>query len=449
MRTVKAELIFIGMIAVAVFSANLGSGSLNSWDEAFYAGVSREIVKTGDWIHLRWAGSPWSDKPPLYMWVTAALFKTIGINEFAVRFFSAICGAGTVMLAYLLGLRLYGRREAFASALILLSTWHFILIGRQGMLDVPLTFFAALAIYLFVIRESSSKALLFLPIAIALAFMTKSIAAFFIPLVIILSLVLAKDIRILKDRRFILGLAVAAAFVIWWHVMAYMKYGQSFIDGYLLKHFVTRTREAVDGHSGGLLTYFNVISNKGRPWGTAGLVMIPVMIYRAFVKKEKEHLIPLLWAASLLVLYSPQNTKLHWYIMPIYPALALMAGWGLVKLSGRYAKITALVLSFAALSYLISAKNIFEEDYSPQVKSLSREVREILPPGGKLYLYGIGDPGFQFYLGDIGLNVTDEAKMLEDLRSGKCYLLTVADNPQLKNTPARPALQKNGYMLIK
>ncbi|MBF0216929.1 MAG: glycosyltransferase family 39 protein [Candidatus Omnitrophica bacterium] len=447
MRTVRAELVFIGIIAAVVFMANLGSGSLNSWDEGFYAGVSREIVKTGDWIHLRWSGSPWSDKPPLYMWITAALFKTAGINEFSVRFFSALSGIGTVILVYLLGLRLYGRKEAFAAGLVLLSTWHFILIGRQGMLDVPLTFFAALSVYLFVIRERWPKALFFLPVAIALAFMTKSIAAFFIPIVIILYMAAAKDISVLKDRKFILGLAVAAALVLWWHVMVYMKYGQSFIDGYFLKHFVTRTREAVDGHSGGLMTYFNVISNKGRPWGTAGLVMIPIMIYRVFVKKEKAHLIPLLWAAALLVLYSPQKTKLHWYIMPVYPALALMAGWGLARLSGRYAKITAVALAAVAILYLAGSKHIFAGDYSPQVKNLSRDIREKILPGEKLHLWGIGDPGLQFYLGDIGDNVNDDNIIKKELNSGKYYILTVINDPLFKNTGARPIMEKNGYTL--
>ncbi|MDP8259085.1 MAG: glycosyltransferase family 39 protein, partial [Candidatus Aadella gelida] len=89
---IKRDILILLAVTAFVFIFRLGSGSLSSWDEAFYAEVSREITGSGNWIDLTWTGVPWSDKPPLYMWMTACFYKIFGINEFSARFFSAIAG---------------------------------------------------------------------------------------------------------------------------------------------------------------------------------------------------------------------------------------------------------------------------------------------------------------------------------------------------------------------
>jgi len=98
----KRDLLILTIISAVVLFWNLGAGSLTSWDEAVYAQISREMLQTGDWVNLHLMGKGWSDKPPLYMWATAASFKTFGINEFSARIFSALCGLGTILLIYLL-----------------------------------------------------------------------------------------------------------------------------------------------------------------------------------------------------------------------------------------------------------------------------------------------------------------------------------------------------------
>ena len=141
----KRDIIILLILSSLILLVNLGAGSLSSWDEAFYAQVSREIIRSGNWIDLTWGGAVWNDKPPLCMWATALFFKLFGVNEFAARLCSALAGIGTVIFTYLLAFRIFSRRVAMLSGIMLLSTYHFLWMSRSGTIDVTLTFFVLLS----------------------------------------------------------------------------------------------------------------------------------------------------------------------------------------------------------------------------------------------------------------------------------------------------------------
>jgi len=85
-QTIK-DITVLLLVASFVLLWNLGTGSLTSWDEAVYAQVAKEILISNNWIDLTHMGNAWSDKPPLYMWMTAIFYKLFGVNEFSARFF--------------------------------------------------------------------------------------------------------------------------------------------------------------------------------------------------------------------------------------------------------------------------------------------------------------------------------------------------------------------------
>ena len=172
------------LIAGFVILWNIGTGSLLSWDEAVYAQVSKEILRSNNYVDLTWAGKTWSDKPPLYMWMTVVFYKIFGIGEFAARLFSALCGIGTVIVTYLFALKLYSRRAAFAASLILASTLHFIWASKVGMLDAALTFFISLSLYWFIIGIERKIFLTLSALAFGAAFLTKGFGALLIPIIL-------------------------------------------------------------------------------------------------------------------------------------------------------------------------------------------------------------------------------------------------------------------------
>ena len=391
------------LLSSVVILWNISTGSLMSWDECLYGQVSREMYRSGNWMDLTWMGKPWCDKPPLYMWVTVLFFKLFGITELSVRLFSSLCGIGTVGVVYLLAQKLYSRNAAITSALFLLTTWHFIWSSKIGMLDAAFTFFVTLSIYWFMVGEEKSIFLTYALLAFAAAFLTKGITALIIPVIILAYMIAAKKMFLVTRRTFIVGMVVAVIAIGIWHAVALMHYGRQFTYDYFIRHLFVRTTQVLEGHAGtgAWSSYLEAIPNKGRPWGGFGLFMMIVAGWRVLIKKEKNHLLPLLWAMVVLVLFSLAKTKNHWYIIPIYPAFALMLGWGASRLFKGYAVAAVAMLTLSALIYLSFEKRIFKLDYSPEAKRMALSVKAQLPQHEKVYLYRMSDPGMLFYFGDV------------------------------------------------
>lgn len=391
------DILVLILVAGFVLLWNLWSGSLASWDEAVYAQVSREILNSHNYLDLTWAGVRWSDKPPLYMWATVVFYKLFGVNEFAARLFSAICGLGTVIITYLLSYSLYNsRRAAFSAALILLSTWQFIWSSKVGMLDSSLTFFIALSIYLFKIGENKKIFLFFSALSFACAFLTKGGGAIIIPIIIFIYLLCSKKLRLLGEPALLWGLAAAALILGIWHIMVFSSYGKGFVEGYIVKHLFTRTTQAVEGHTGNIFTYFKVLPNKGRPWGMFLFFVVPFTLWRVFSKKESAHILPIIWALTVFAVFSAVKTKLHWYIVPIYPAASILAGWVFASILKRSTFVVMPIAALASLVYLIIARDIFNLDYNHDTKKLAMTIEDKIPNNAKIFLCD-GDPAARFY----------------------------------------------------
>lgn len=424
----QTDLLTLFAISSLVLIWNLWSGSLCSWDEGFYGGVSKEIIRTSSWIDLHWAGMEWSDKPPLYMWMSVIFSRIFGMNEFSVRLFSALCGIGTVLVTYLIAVRLYSRKAAFAAGLALLSTWHFVWSSKMGTLDVPLTFFITLTIFFFISGRDNKLCLFLSPLAFALAFLTKGMGAAIIPLILSVYLVSSRDFKYFKEPALWAGIAISLGIIVWWHWLAFSHYGETFVRDYFVKHLFVRTTKAIDGHTGDIFTYFGVIPNKGRPAAILGLILVPLLAWRILKNKEKEHLLPVIWSSSVFVLFSMVQTKLHWYIMPIYPALAIMAGWGISKLFSRHTRAVALAIAALSVLYLATEKDLFDLDYAPETKEFAREVVKIVPDKNDLIVFSVSDPGMQYYLCDKGKNVWKKDVLHSHMEKNGMYFVTEKGN---------------------
>lgn len=150
------------------FFYKLGQSSLGSWDEAWYGDAARTVVKTGDLFRLVFNGNPFFEHPPGGIWLMALSYKIFGISEFSTRLPSAVLGILSLYAMYLLGKNLFNRAVGFSSALALASSFWFLSRARSGNLDVPLTFFLLLTLYLGLL--ASKKKNFFIPFCLSLAF---------------------------------------------------------------------------------------------------------------------------------------------------------------------------------------------------------------------------------------------------------------------------------------
>ena len=145
--------------------------------------------------------------------------------------------------------------------------------------------------------------------------------------------------------------------------------GTAAINNYFEFHIFKRATTALEGHVGGLNTYQKAIFNKNKPWGVIFYASLLYMLWLVIRNKDKRAILMLSWAAAVFTICTIVKTKLHWYIMPIYPALAISSAIFLEDFFKKklFASIIALLLIGMLIQIPISWA--FKLDFNAKAKS--------------------------------------------------------------------------------
>lgn len=398
---IKDKFFWMATILAAVyFMGGIGAGSLRTWDESVYANVSYEILKRGDWFNLHLYGNPWIEKPPLYMWGTAFFYKLFGITEFSVRITSAILGTACVSLIYLFGCRIKNRIVGLFAALTLTAIPHFLHFSKQGTLDVPMTFFLSLMLYLYWFGQENKRFLFWSAIAFGFSYFTKGYASLTGLGIIFVYAVISKKMATITNRFFISGLIVSFGVIFLFHLCQYVALGKDVAMEYFNLHVVNRTFKGIDNHVGNLDFYFHVIKNKALPWSILAMVSLAYTGFLAFRKRQNGPLFIVIWATIVFLFCSAVRTKLHWYIIPIYPALALSLGLLLEKICDRKERLNgAFFLIALTMTLQVFLSWSFDLNLNPQIKAAAALAKDLHRQGNAIYSYNVEHAGL-FYLQD-------------------------------------------------
>jgi len=203
-------LVLILSFSIFIIFNNLGLSPIHEWDESRHAVNAMEMINSGDWVVMKYAGVPddYNLKPPLANWFIGISFLILGISEFSLRFFSAFFGVATIVLVYFFGRVLKNRFVGVIACLLLLTNKYFIGYhsARTGDCDSILVFFIVLSLYLFYlfIKFDRKEYLYGVGISVALAFLTKSVIGFIPVIIIFLYLIFTKNIKkvLIKETIF-------------------------------------------------------------------------------------------------------------------------------------------------------------------------------------------------------------------------------------------------------
>jgi len=303
----------------------LGEGSLEAFsDEGLYARIAREMAWGGDWLTPQWNYEVWFDKPPLTIWLTAAFFQLFGVSEFWARAASAAFGAGAIVITYLIASDLYGRAVGVMSAAVLATAWLFIWSARVGMMDVPLTFFTTLAVYGYVHFDSSDYRRWYLIwLACAAAIMTKSAAALVIPAFITLAMIMDRQVlSTIRSLHFWIAAGIAGLLVTPWHILMLLKYGEDFFYRYVTVEVLDRAT-TTGGLSHSRWLVLETLRDHFHPWF---FVVLPALLLAAaeIARGQSRARVLLFEIVVVSALYTSAANALRWYLLPMYPALAIL-----------------------------------------------------------------------------------------------------------------------------
>lgn len=330
----RGTLILLIMLVGAIWFSDLEYRKLTRPDEGRYAEIAREMAISGDWITPRLNGIKYFEKPPLQYWMTAAAFRVFGARNWTARLWPAVCGFLGVLLIGFAGTRLYGRRAGFCAALVIASSTGYVGAAHFNSLDMSATFFmtATLAGFLLAHRTGATpdeerRWMLIAWGSAGLAMLSKGLIGIVLPAGVVgIYILTERDFGLLRRFHWAKGIALFLAVTAPWFILVQLanpEFGRFFFVHEHFQRFLTAVHERVKPW-----WYFIPILAIGMiPW----LTLLPQALAKACRRQGPPGTFQtsrflLIWAIFIFFFFSASHSKLASYILPVFPALALLIG---------------------------------------------------------------------------------------------------------------------------
>ncbi|TMQ31914.1 MAG: glycosyltransferase family 39 protein [Planctomycetota bacterium] len=325
------------LLSLLLSLPNLGKPSLWDIDEGNNAVAAREMMESGNWIvptfnyHLR------VDKPALLYWLQIAAYRLCGVDELAARLPSALAAILSIFLIYELTRLLFDPATAILAGLVLATGCAFCASAHFANPDALLHALTVLTLFLFWRSFAHGGRGWFIPAGVSagLAVLAKGPVGLLLPgAVIVLFLLTCRRLRLLWDRRLVLGALIFLLVALPWYVWVTNDTKGEFLRGFVGKHNLERFLNPLENHRGPIYYYLGIVLLGFAPWSAfLGLTCW----YGAGKRARDDHALAKndgepfpayrflwCWIAVYLVFFSVAATKLPNYVLPIYAPLAIL-----------------------------------------------------------------------------------------------------------------------------
>ncbi|MBR7798589.1 glycosyltransferase family 39 protein [Undibacterium fentianense] len=354
--------ILIGFLLVWFYM--LGARTLVPTDEGRYAEMAREMVATGDWITLRLNGIKYFEKPPLQNWMNALTFSLFGLGDWQARLWTGMCGLIGILAASYTAFKLFGQRIAINTALVLGSSFYWAAMGHINTLDMGLSAMMTLALCGLLLgqRDGASpkeqrNGMLLCWAGMALATMSKGLIGFVLPgAVLVLYTIWTRDFGLWLRLHMVKGLVLFFAITVPWFILVWQANPEHPHFFFIHEHF-QRFTSTVHKRGGAWYYFFPLLIIGVVPW----LGLLLQSLY-ASVRKEEQRFqskkMLLLWSVFIFFFFSISGSKLPSYILPIFPALAILIACQIEKLSFNSLRLNAGILGLIGIIALLFTSKI-------------------------------------------------------------------------------------------
>lgn len=361
------DLVVLVVISFLLFFWHLGNLPFYDRGEPREGLVVQAMYGTGNWILPMINGDYIPFKPPLFHWFGVLAALVVGrVDEFVGRFPSALFGTLGVLMTYAVAGRLWNRRAGLLAAVVLATSFGWWNAAIITQVDMTLAFFisAGLMLFYFLYKEEHARTLRSLELAFLLALATLAKGPLGVAVssfVILVYLLLRRDLAFLKKLPLIRGAVIFLLVAGSWYGLAFWQAGWDFFRRQILDETLL-TGVGSYGHHQPVYYFVPVLFYNTLPWSFF-FPALAVFLYQKRNRLAEEHfLYPLAWVAAMFVFFSAALGKRGIYILPLYPAVALLFGawWyalekgvaGSVKLTRWLGFVYAIsgVVALAAMS---------------------------------------------------------------------------------------------------
>jgi 4-amino-4-deoxy-L-arabinose transferase-like glycosyltransferase len=336
-------LVAMWVVVALVWFGTLDARHLLRSDEGRYAEIAREMAATGDWVTIRYHGLKYFEKPPLHLWMTALAYELFGVGDWQSRLWVATSGALGVLLTALAAQRWFGGGLLAALVLIAAPTWN---IGSHfNSLDMGVSGALAGVLAALLIAQhpgntvqEQRKWMWAAWSAMALAVLTKGLIGIVLPgLALVGYTLLARDWALWRRLYLVSGTLIFLALTAPWFVLVSQR-NPEFPQFFFIHEHWERYTSSV--HQRGAPAWYFVPQLLGgfAPW--LGLLPGMFRVLRAesqarTAKAFRPLLFCAVWAVAIFAFFSASGSKLPGYILPVFPALAVIAAAALQHLDAK------------------------------------------------------------------------------------------------------------------
>jgi len=335
-----SKILLLALIYALLWFGTLNYRHLIPSDEGRYAEMAREMLVTGDWVTPRYNGYKYFEKPPLQVWATALAFKAFGIGDWQARLWTALTGFLTIIAVGLTSAKLYGSRAGFLSAAVLASSPMWIISGHMNSLDMGLSAFLVAALCSLLLAQSSqSKSstrhwMWLCWTFMALATLSKGLIGGAIPAMVLIAYSFTNwDWKIWKRLHIVSGMLLFLVITAPWFLLVAQR-NPEFLEFFFIHEHLQRFTQNAHSRTGPVYYFIPLLVVGFLPW----VMQLSGAFRKAWRTRCRDFSSSWLlacWSAVIFAFFSASHSKLPGYIIPIFPALAMLVGIKLDQVLGQ------------------------------------------------------------------------------------------------------------------
>lgn len=329
------------ILFVLVWLYLLGVRTLVPTDEGRYAEMAREMVASHDWITTRLNGIKYFEKPPLQTWMNAITFELFGLGDWQARLWTGLCGLLGIGITAYAGRRVFNGRVGFYSGLVLASSFYWASMGHINSLDMGLSAMMTVSLCsLLLAQRNNANAkeqrnwMIVCWAAMALAVLSKGLIGIVLPgAVLVLYTGFSRDWGIWRRLHLVKGLLVFFAVASPWFVLVAER-NPEFLEFFFIHEHFQRFTSKIHSRVGPWYYFIPILLVGILPWfGVLFQGLFNGMKRQASEAHDlrgasngnfKPALMLLIWSVFIFFFFSISSSKLPSYILPIFPAVALL-----------------------------------------------------------------------------------------------------------------------------
>ncbi len=389
----------VAALCVVCFFWRLGTPSLFDFNEGLYVQAAREMLLRGDLVTASVNGIWFYDKPPLALWQVVASFRMFGVTEWAARLPVAMAAGGLTCLTWAVARRWFGRSAALVAAAVLALSPIFIGTARQMTMDIHQALWVSVSVLMFwqCVRTTGRPSLawsLGAWGAMGLAVLAKSVPGL-IPLPCVAVWLVWEHRGRVRDTlqaavrtRPWFGLPVFLAVVLPWHLLALQAHGEQFWYQYWTHHHVGILTGQEFNHAQPYWYYAPALLASMLPWS----FLLPGAVKHSIVHSgggpgaASMRRLVAVWCVLTVLLFSLMRSKLVSYLLPMYPAAAILIG-GYAAAALGATRRRGYTIGMASAAAVLLAASVAGIVYLTRSASAATdpEAQALLSPGMVVY----------------------------------------------------------------